>query len=70
MNLNETTPSEYTCHYYDNIELPEDNEALGAEITLLAAQINAATYRFLKYLAEFDRRKGWGNGSGFKSCAH
>ena len=60
MDLNETMPSQHTCHYYDTVELPEDNEELGEQITLLAAQINAATYRFLKYLAEFDRRRGWG----------
>ena len=39
------------------------------EITLLAGQINAASYRFLKLIAEFDRREGW-NGGGIKNCAH
>jgi hypothetical protein len=38
------------------------------EIAELAAQIDAATYRLLVLIAEFDRRQGWGN--GFRSCAH
>ena len=47
----------------------DDDEALGLQLTFLAAQINAATYHFLKLLAEFDRREGWG-GAGIRSCAH
>ena len=58
--------------------VPNSNEAplaplaragLASEITELAAHINAATYRFLKLIAEFDRRGGW-SGEGVKSCAH
>jgi hypothetical protein len=45
------------------------NDELADQITLLAAQINAATYRFLKLLGEFDRRSGW-FGDGIRSCAH
>ncbi|NQZ12575.1 MAG: DUF222 domain-containing protein, partial [Algicola sp.] len=47
----------------------DNNEALGKKITLLAAHINAAMYRFLKLISEFDRRKGWNTG-GVRSCAH
>jgi hypothetical protein len=44
-------------------------EDLEAEITTLAAHLNAATYRFLALIADFDRREGWG-GLGIRSCAH
>lgn len=49
--------------------LPESNDQLADQITTLAGQINAANYRFLKLIAEFDRRKGW-EGYGIRSCAH
>ncbi|MCB1704334.1 MAG: DUF222 domain-containing protein [Halioglobus sp.] len=39
------------------------------EITELAAHINAATYRLLTLIREYDERQGWGGG-GLKSCAH
>lgn len=44
-------------------------EELEAQITLLAGQLNAATYRWLTLIAEFDRRRGWVDGS-LHSCAH
>ena len=47
----------------------EDNELLANEITTLAGQINAANYRFLKLVAEFDKREAWA-GFGIRSCAH
>ena len=43
--------------------------ALRDEITKLAGQLNAANYRFLKLIAEFDRRKGWVDNET-QSCAH
>lgn len=46
-----------------------DNTQLGNEITLLSGQINAANYRFLKMIAEFDKRDAWNEG-GIRSCAH
>ena len=46
-----------------------DLSALEDEITELAAHINAATYRLLTLIREFDQRQGWGGG-GLKSCAH
>jgi len=49
--------------------LIQSDDELGNEITLLAGQINAATYRFLKLIAEFDRRDAW-SGAGIRSCAH
>jgi hypothetical protein len=47
----------------------EDNELLADEITTLSGQINAANYRFLKLVAEFDKREAW-SGFGIRSCAH
>jgi hypothetical protein len=44
-------------------------EALAAEICTMAGHINAANYRFLKLIAEFDRRNGWSD-SVTRSCAH
>jgi hypothetical protein len=48
----------------DNIE--ESNDQLSDQITTLAGQINAANYRFLKLIAEFDRRQAWA-GYGIRS---
>ena len=42
---------------------------LESEITTLAGHINAANYRFLKLLAEFDANDGW-HGSGCRNFAH
>ena len=44
-------------------------EKLAAEICTMAGHLNAANYRFLKLIAEFDRRKGWSDGAT-QSCAH
>ena len=44
-------------------------EELEIQITRLAADMNAATYRQLMMIAEFDRRRGWGD-DGVRSCAH
>ena len=44
-------------------------EALCVEITTLAGHLNAANYRFLKLLDEFDRHEGWA-GDGIRSLAH
>lgn len=44
-------------------------EQLGDELTELAAHLAAATHRWLRLLAEFDRREGWA-GIGVRSCAH
>jgi Domain of unknown function (DUF222) len=42
---------------------------LAAQITELAGHLNAANYRWLSLIAEFDRRHGWSDGST-PSCAH
>ncbi len=42
---------------------------LESGITRLCADLNAATYRQLMMIAEFDRRQGWGD-DGVRSCAH
>jgi Domain of unknown function (DUF222)/HNH endonuclease len=44
-------------------------DELEAQITELAGQLNAANYRWLTLIAEFDRREGWADGS-LHSCAH
>src|SRR5581483_4081632 len=42
---------------------------LAAQITELAGHLNAANYRWLSLIAEFDRERGWSDGSTH-SCAH
>src|ERR1700692_2852895 len=44
-------------------------EELEAQITALAGQLNAANFRWLTLIAEFDRRHGWADGK-LPSCAH
>ena len=44
-------------------------ESLQHEIIELLAHLNAATYRWLVLVAEFDRSDGWA-GEGVASCAH
>ncbi|MGD0504008.1 MAG: DUF222 domain-containing protein [Steroidobacteraceae bacterium] len=51
----------------DTEELPIDE--LEARITELAGHLNAAHYRWLLLIREFDRRVGWGDGK-LASCAH
>ncbi len=47
------------------LTLPE----LAAQITELTGHLNAASYRWLVLVAEFDRRQGWSDGAT-QSCAH
>jgi hypothetical protein len=42
---------------------------LEAQITELAGHLNAANYRWLTLIGEFDRRQGWADGK-LASCAH
>ena len=44
-------------------------DALEVELTTLAGHLNAGNYRFLRLLAEFERREGYA-GFGIASCAH
>ncbi|HEY2780557.1 MAG TPA: DUF222 domain-containing protein [Steroidobacteraceae bacterium] len=44
-------------------------EELENQITELAGHLNAANYRWLTLIAEFDRRNGWWDGK-LPSCAH
>ena len=44
-------------------------EELEAQITQLAGHLNAANYRWLALIGEFDRRNGWADGK-LPSCAH
>jgi hypothetical protein len=49
--------------------LSDDNfDALEAQITELWGHLNAATFRFLRLIAEFDRRGGWAR-HGLANCA-
>src|ERR1700685_2710353 len=52
-------------HPVDSLSLAE----LEAQITELAGHVNAANYRWLTLIAEFDRRHGWSDGK-LHSCAH
>jgi hypothetical protein len=64
--------SESSANFYSNsapFNADDSNDQLADKITTLAGQINAATYRFLKMIAEFDRRKAW-VGPGIRSCAY
>jgi hypothetical protein len=45
------------------------SDELEARITELAGQLNAANYRWLTLIAEFDRRQAWADGR-LHSCAH
>jgi len=51
------------------VSTPISLEELEAQITELAGQLNAANYRWLMLIAEFDRRNGWVDGR-LHSCAH
>jgi hypothetical protein len=53
-----------TCSF-SGLSTPE----LAAQITELAGHLNAANYRLLVMITEFDRRGGWSCGRT-KSCAH
>jgi hypothetical protein len=44
-------------------------EVLAAEICTMAGHLNAANYRWLTLIAEFDRRTGWSD-TVAQSCAH
>ena len=60
-------PTAYTTNRTTN--KTSSNDQLADQITTLAGQINAANYRFLILIAEFERRKAW-SGYGLRSCAH
>jgi hypothetical protein len=56
----------------DDVSRSQDHRSmdeLAAEITELAGHLNAANHRWLKLIAEFDRRKGWSDWAT-QSCAH
>jgi hypothetical protein len=48
----------------------ESDQLLGEEITLLAGQLNAGSYRLINLIARFDDRKAWLCGGSIRSCAH
>lgn len=73
-SINESSPDSYSSSasepsYFPPFNVDDSNDELADKITTLAGQINAATYRFLKLIAEFDRRKAW-VGAGIRSCAY
>ncbi|MCC7386714.1 MAG: DUF222 domain-containing protein [Deltaproteobacteria bacterium] len=49
--------------------MSRETERIGDEIAELAAHLNAAEYRLISKLAEFDARGGWSH-QGAISCAH
>lgn len=51
------------------IQHPSHTENLEQQITQLASNINAANYKLLTLIAEFDSNRGWAKW-GSKSCAH
>ena len=61
---------EQACHTYEPLSRPVERiAALEAEIVECCGHLNAATYRWLTLLAEFDVVRGWA-GAGTRSCAH
>lgn len=48
---------------------PRELDALGDRIAELSAHIQAATFRLLTLIREFDQREGW-HAHGARSCAH
>jgi hypothetical protein len=55
--------------YEARVQRAREIDALRDEITQLAGHLNAANYRCLKLIAEFDRRNGWVD-NATQSCAH
>ena len=55
--------------FEERIDLHPLDHELEDQIIELAGHLNAANYRFLSLLAEFDRRKGW-NCRATRDCAH
>jgi hypothetical protein len=55
--------------HIDRIEHRRTVDELAAQITELAGHLNAANYRFLMLIAEFDRCNGW-RADRVYSCAH
>ena len=67
--IRESSNDSFSSDSFFNETFAETNEQLEDQITTLAGQINAANYRFLKLIAEFDRRQAWA-GYGLRPCAH
>jgi Domain of unknown function (DUF222)/HNH endonuclease len=66
--LLETTMDAYPSDA-ERAERARSIEELVSQITELAGHLNAANYRFLMLIAEFDRREGWAD-NATASCAH
>jgi hypothetical protein len=62
-------PSPGDAHGSTPAESSRSTCEIAAESTALSGHLNAANYRLLKLIAEFDRRRGWSDGLT-KSCAH
>lgn len=63
--LNDASPLSEASPLSASLSLAE----LEAQITELAGHLNAANYRWLTLIGEFDRRNGWADGK-LPSCAH
>ena len=68
MSLDETHHPELDS-YQTFCEDRDSLTDLGHQIVELTGHLNAANYRLLTLIAEWDRRKGWNDG-GSQSCAH
>jgi Domain of unknown function (DUF222) len=66
--LLETTMDAYPSDA-ERAERARSIEELASQITELGGHLNAANYRFLVLIAEFDRREGWVD-NATPSCAH
>ncbi len=70
MNFAASAPQRVTASSADEpFEAAGDLDQIGDRIAELSAQIQAATYRVLTLIREFDRREGW-HAKGARSCAH
>ncbi len=69
-HIHHSVPSEFITHHINKSEQRCNRiRQLEDDICQLAAHIDAAMFRWLELLREFDECEGWA-GDGIKSCAH
>jgi hypothetical protein len=70
MSMDGTLNPEFRAYQWPEISPQEQAlQRLETELFELWGHVNAATYRFLELIAEFDRQEGWAR-HGVGSCAH
>lgn len=68
--MSQTTLTAFEAHHLEQARRRRAHfEQLENQITELAANIHAATYRLLVLIHEYDDSKGW-TSQGLNSCAH